>query len=705
MRYIIGITLITIGLIVIRALSNGKILRKHQYAFWLIIPICMIILPIVNYGIPAAIEKADSLSSSDAETTTYETAGTIPEYVMVNGEQIKTHEFGDQYMYHELLKDLDLKAERDQYKAMKEASSSNDQSYRFSWFTCAYSSVTAFLLIALAVYNIGFISYCRRKRDYIGRDPVSGVKIYSIRHKSAPFLLFNKIYVDKDLGKVSEYAICHEACHYKHGDHVWVLVRYIVLILNWYNPVIWAAFILSGRDCELACDEEVLHTRGKSSSASYVNALLETLKQNSDKRLGFTFSTGMRSGYKMMKKRIINIKKPANNSRKALALTLAAVIAVSGCSMIVPEPSGSDIASITTVKENAASGTEASADTENSSTEEVIEDQKEIVNTFPASYKNTIGNCTFDIDKLECPEEVVFHRSTAKIMDADFRKFAEDTLAGKPLEENEETGEFYSMDMDGKYTYSFGTLASSLSMTKYAIDYLSSVNWDFESDRYNMDKYTQPKTFAFGSAEECMEKAANTLGKYGIDIKTGMSVDIYYLDHEILAKEEDMSDLAVKGGKARKWTSDDDAYLYVFKPSVQGITLSPTNCFLWPGSFHDMSDVGFIMIINKDGIDTIEPWSDYCSFDMSPVTEKLLTFDELSKNISDYLTFKSGSSKYTVTKAKLFATHDYLNDKTDSKPVELYWAVFVKENNNGTVTEYELRFDAKTGEIATRFVD
>ena len=46
-----------------------------------------------------------------------------------------------------------------------------------------------------------------------------------------------------------------------------------------------------------------------------------------------------------------------------------------------------------------------------------------------------------------------------------------------------------------------------------------------------------------------------------------------------------------------------------------------------------------------------------------------------------------------------FASHDYLNDKNDSKPVELYWGVWVKENNNGKVTEYELRFDAKTGEI------
>ena len=48
LRYIIGITLITAGLILIRALSNGKILKKHQYALWLIIPAFMILFPLVK---------------------------------------------------------------------------------------------------------------------------------------------------------------------------------------------------------------------------------------------------------------------------------------------------------------------------------------------------------------------------------------------------------------------------------------------------------------------------------------------------------------------------------------------------------------------------------------------------------------------------------------------------------------------------------
>ena len=697
LRYIIGISLITAGMILIRALSNGKILKKHQYALWLIIPAFMILLPLVKTVIPAAIEK----------TTASESKMAIPSYVMVNGEMVEPQDIGDQYMYHELLNDIDLVTDREQLRAMKAAGETvpvKTAPDPLFILACTYCSVTAFLLIALVAYNLGFITYCRRRREYVGRDPVSGLKIYRIRHNGAPFLLFNKIYVDKDSGKINEYTICHEACHYKHGDHIWVLVRYIVLILNWYNPIIWAAFILSGRDCELACDEEVLRTRGIGSSAGYVNALLDTLKKNSEKQIGFTISAGMTCGYKMMKKRISSIKKPARNSRKALALTLAAVLAFSGCSMIMPDPSENKIADITnatsaTDSETVSSGSETTA----SATEEVMEDQEEIVNTFPASYKNTIGNCTFDIDKLDCPEELVFHKATAKIQDAKYRQFVEDTLNGLPYEEQKETNEIYCVDKNGKYLYSFGEVDSCIYMHKYDVPYTNSVSWDFESDYYNLDKYAKPKTFSFGTSEECFEKAANTLGKYGIDIKTGMMVETYYLDHEILAKEEKFDEGKPK--KPRNWSADDDAYLFIVEPSVQGVPLSPVGSFLWPGSFHALSDTGFVIICNKDGFNEVESWTDFCSFDMSPATEKLLTFDELGQSISEYLAFKSNSSKYTVTKAKLFAAHDYLKDKNDSRPVELYWAVWVKENNNGKVTEYELRFDAKTGEIAPRLAD
>ena len=713
LRYIIGISLITAGMILIRALSNGKILKKHQYALWLIIPAFMILFPLVKFVIPAALEKASAEADSRRA---------IPSYVMVDGEYIKPQEIGDQYMYHELLNDIELIKDREQLRAIKaaEAAGKTAPSPLFI-LASAYYFVTASLLIALAAYNTGFIAYCRRRREYVGRDPASGLKIYRIRHNGAPFLLFNKIYLDRDSEKISDYTICHEASHYKHGDHIWVLVRYIVLILNWYNPVIWAAFILSGRDCELACDEEVLRTCGIGASAGYVNALLDTLKKKTRKNIGFALSTCMDGGYKMMKKRISNIKKPARNSRKALALTLAAVFAFSGCSLILPDPSESSIeetanASETINAENVPSvsyNTDAEtvpsvSDTTEETTEEIPEDLEEIVNKFPTSYKNTIGKCTFDIDKLDCPEELVFHKTTVKNKASKSRQFAEETVKGLPCADREDPEEIYCVDeKTNKWYYCFSIVDRDICFLKYDIPYLEAVVLDFENENFNLDQYTKPKTFAFGSAEEVYDKTADLFGKYGIDIKTGMTVETYYLDHETIAKEHQVDENIPEGKtvKRRNWTADDDAYLYVVKQSVQGVPISPTNSILWPGSFHPLSDARYVLIVNKDGLHDSDSWNNYCEFKFSPVTEKLLTFDELSQSISDYLAYKSSSAKYTVTKAKLFATHEYISDKNDSKPIELYWGVWVKENNNGKVTEYELRFDAKTGEIAPRLAD
>ena len=48
LHYIIGISVLTIGIIIVRTLSNGKILRKHQYAFWIVIPLFMLLSPFIR---------------------------------------------------------------------------------------------------------------------------------------------------------------------------------------------------------------------------------------------------------------------------------------------------------------------------------------------------------------------------------------------------------------------------------------------------------------------------------------------------------------------------------------------------------------------------------------------------------------------------------------------------------------------------------
>lgn len=70
------------------------------------------------------------------------------------------------------------------------------------------------------------------------------------------------------------YVIAHEQTHIRRHDH-WVKpFGFLLLSLYWFNPVIWAAYILLCRDIELACDERVIRELGVAHRADYSQALL-----------------------------------------------------------------------------------------------------------------------------------------------------------------------------------------------------------------------------------------------------------------------------------------------------------------------------------------------------------------------------------------------------------------------------------------------
>ena len=336
LRYIIGVTLIAAAIMLIRRLADGRMLRKHQYALWLLIPLYMLISPFLRIKvtvtdeisslIPDAFEKAvyENAYIEDAEPFAELEKDDLPEVVFEQGE------VQEQAEDTEVLSNT-AAPDRIVRKHINTGTVLN----------CIYVSVTAAAVIALTAYNAGFIIFCRRKRTYLGTDPKSGLKVYGISHRGVPFLLFNGIYVDPDPSRTSEYAICHEACHFKHGDFVWVIVRHLVLALNWYNPVIWAAFILSGRDCELACDEEVINVYGTDHAETYAEALVMQMQRKSE-FYRFTMTTGMRSGFKSMKRRIVSIKHPAKKSLKAIAMSLASLIVISGFAVLEPKAAESD---------------------------------------------------------------------------------------------------------------------------------------------------------------------------------------------------------------------------------------------------------------------------------------------------------------------------------------------------------------------------
>ena len=71
-----------------------------------------------------------------------------------------------------------------------------------------------------------------------------------------------------------EYIIAHERHHIRRGDHIFKALAFLALTIHWFNPFVWAAFVLAGRDMEMSCDEAVIRKLGEDVRAEYAASLL-----------------------------------------------------------------------------------------------------------------------------------------------------------------------------------------------------------------------------------------------------------------------------------------------------------------------------------------------------------------------------------------------------------------------------------------------
>lgn len=102
--------------------------------------------------------------------------------------------------------------------------------------------------------------------------------VYRCGQWGTPFVLglFRpRIYVPEDMDEADlPQVLAHERCHIRRGDHAVKPLAFLLLAVHWFNPVLWAAYILLGRDMENACDERVLRGLDAPGRAAYSRALV-----------------------------------------------------------------------------------------------------------------------------------------------------------------------------------------------------------------------------------------------------------------------------------------------------------------------------------------------------------------------------------------------------------------------------------------------
>lgn len=127
----------------------------------------------------------------------------------------------------------------------------------------------------MMLYSV--IQYIRLRGKLVGAVVYRG-NVYRADYIDTPFVMgiFSpKIYLPSDVPmNERKYIIAHERHHIRRCDHIIKLLAYFSLCIHWFNPLVWAAFILAGKDMEMSCDEAVIRKMGSQIRADYSASLL-----------------------------------------------------------------------------------------------------------------------------------------------------------------------------------------------------------------------------------------------------------------------------------------------------------------------------------------------------------------------------------------------------------------------------------------------
>lgn len=112
-----------------------------------------------------------------------------------------------------------------------------------------------------------------------------------------------------------QYVLEHEFTHIRRFDAFSKLLLIGAVCVHWFNPLVWAMYVLANRDMELSCDETVIRHFGSGTRASYAGVLIHMEEvRNGFAPLGSHFSRNA------VEERITAIMR----TRKASVLSLAA---------------------------------------------------------------------------------------------------------------------------------------------------------------------------------------------------------------------------------------------------------------------------------------------------------------------------------------------------------------------------------------------
>lgn len=230
-------------------------------------------------------------------------------------------------------------------------------------------TVSALLMLWFVLSNASLMRRLKRNRIFYGRKET--VKIYAAIGIKNPCLygFFRPvIYLPQNLiasdseARVSdeeiEQMITHEYVHYLHRDHIWAMLRMLLVSVYWFDPFMWLAVSCSKKDAELFCDETVIRILGEDNRFDYGKMLVRLAGEANWGEFRYPIMLMSRKG-KEMEKRIRAISERKCYSRWLVFPLVVIVIVAMGitCSAgIGPSAKSSKVKTENVGKKSVVSG-------------------------------------------------------------------------------------------------------------------------------------------------------------------------------------------------------------------------------------------------------------------------------------------------------------------------------------------------------------
>lgn len=314
-----------LAVLLLRRLLRGRIGPGLQYALWLLV-LARLLLP-VSFGaarvsVQNLVRDADERAASRVVTYVNQTA---PDPVPSEPAPAQSATAQPQYTQSAAAPQPQPEAQLTETARPVMLS----DILRCAWY--AGMSAMALWLIATNLAFRARLAKRARRIEY----PGCKLPLYITEAVETPCLfgvLRPAIYITPEAASEPEtlaHSVEHELTHYRHGDHIWALLRCLCLVLHWYDPLVWLAAALSRRDAELACDEATIRRLGEAERAAYGRTLIRISCERRATLL--RTATTMNCGKRGLRERIALIAKRPKTAAYALVILTLAAVAVTGC--------------------------------------------------------------------------------------------------------------------------------------------------------------------------------------------------------------------------------------------------------------------------------------------------------------------------------------------------------------------------------------